>query len=67
MNQTKSNIDAAAGESIMTKTYEAAYELMEMFAFNLHQMIYDKMVGKSTPGVLQMDTFSAICTNFSIK
>ena len=36
MSQTKSIVDVVAGGSIMTKTYDEAYELMEKLASNHH-------------------------------
>lgn len=42
MSQTNSIVDAAVGESIMTKTYEEAYDLMEKLAFNHLQMVYER-------------------------
>ena len=60
MSQTKSIVDAAAGGSIMTKTYDEAYELMEKLASNHHQMMYDRAARKNTPGVLQMDAYNAL-------
>ena len=60
MSQTKSIVDAAAGGSIMTKTYDEAYELMEKLASNHHQMMYDRAIRKNTHGVLQMDAYNAL-------
>ena len=39
MSQTKSIVDAAAAGSIMTKTYEEAYELIEKWSVNHQQKV----------------------------
>lgn len=48
MSQTKSIVDAATGGSIMIKTYEEAYELLEKLASNHHQMAHDRASKKVT-------------------
>ena len=65
VSQTKSIVDAAAAGSIMTKTYEEAYELMEKLASNHHQKVYDKTARKPTPEVLQMDVFTTLSAQLS--
>lgn len=62
LSQTRSIVDVAIGGSIMTKTYDEAYELMEKLLSSHHQMMYYKTVRKDVPGVLWMDAFNAICT-----
>lgn len=60
MSQTKSIIDAATTKSMMTKTYEEEYELMEKLASNHHQMVFERTIRKPTFEVLQMDAFTTI-------
>lgn len=64
MSQTMSIIHAVAGGSIMTRTYEGGYELMEKLASNHQQMIYERITRKLMPEVLQMDAFNALLLNF---
>ena len=65
MSQTKSIVDAAAAGSIMTKTYEETYELMEKLASNHHQNVYDRTARKPTHEVLQMDVFTTLSAQLS--
>lgn len=62
MNQTKSIVDVAARGSTMTKTYDEDYELMKKLFSNYHQMIYDRIVRKPTPRLVQIDAFDTIYT-----
>lgn len=52
MSQTKPILNAATRGSIMTKTYEGAYELMEKLASNHHQIVYERTARKPTPEIL---------------
>lgn len=65
MSETKLIVDVAGGGSIITKTYEEAYELMKKLASNHHQMVYDKMVRKSTTGILQMEALNTLSIQVS--
>lgn len=68
MSQTKFIVEAVARGFIMTKTYELAYELIKKLDSNYHQMVYDRIIRKFTPGILQSDALSAIiCTNFNLS
>lgn len=68
MSQTMSIVDISASGSIMTKTYDEAYELMEKLALNHHQMMYDKTMRKVVLGIIQMDVYYAfIRTTLSTK
>lgn len=61
MSQTKSVFDG----SIMTKTYDEAYKLIEKLASNHHQMIYDKTSRKNTLGLIQIDAFNALSSQMA--
>lgn len=60
MSQTKSIVDVATTKSMMTKTYEEEYELMEKLASNHHQMVFERTIRKPMSEVLQMDAFTTI-------
>lgn len=60
MSQTKIKVDATIGLSIMTKSYDEAYEQMEKLASNYHWMMYDRIVRKNVLGVIQFDAFNAL-------
>ena len=59
--QTKSIVDAAASESLMTKTYEEAYELMEKLSSNHYQMDNDR-TSRRQGGVLELDALTTLST-----
>lgn len=62
---SQANGEAASG-SIMTKTYERAYELMEKLASSYQQMVYDRNARRRMLEVLRMDAFNALSTQLII-
>lgn len=62
----KSIVNATSQGSIITKTYEEAYDLLEKLASNHHQMAYDRTVRKPMARILQIDAFNALSTQIVV-
>ena len=57
---TSSMVDARAGGSIMKKTAKEAYQLFEDLTKNNYQVPSEKVMGRRTASVLEVDRLSAI-------
>ena len=53
-------VDAAAGGALMSKTHEAAYELLEELASNNYQWPIEKTMLRKTAGVLELDSITSL-------
>ena len=53
-------VDAAAGGALMSKTHEAAYELLEELASKNYQWPIEKTMLRKTAGVLELDSITSL-------
>ncbi|XP_024022668.1 uncharacterized protein LOC112091966 [Morus notabilis] len=56
----KSNIDAAAGGSLMAKSIDSAYELLEDMAANNYQWPIERSMRKKVAGIHEVDAITAL-------
>ena len=56
----RSMVDAAASGALMSKTPEAAYELMEELASNNYQWPTERAMPRKTAGVLELDSITSL-------
>ncbi|PON51070.1 hypothetical protein PanWU01x14_219280 [Parasponia andersonii] len=57
---TRTLVDAAAGGSLMEKTEEAAYELLEEMAANAYQLPIERSTPKKAYGVHEVDALTTL-------
>ena len=53
-------VDAVAGGALMSKTHEAAYELLEELASNNYQWPTERATPRKTAGVLELDSITSL-------
>nr|XP_023916883.1 uncharacterized protein LOC112028427 [Quercus suber] len=58
-------VDAAAGGALMSKTHEAAYELLEELASNNYQWPTKRAMPRKTAGVLELDSITSLATQMA--
>ncbi|XP_022873039.1 uncharacterized protein LOC111391983 isoform X1 [Olea europaea var. sylvestris] len=58
----KSMVDSSSDGSISTRTIDGAWELFERMATTSAMWSTDRVVQKRTPGVYEVDTYSALST-----
>ena len=58
-------VDAAAGGALMSKTHEAAYELLEELASNYYQWPTEKAMPRKTTGVLELDSITSLAAQMA--
>ena len=56
----RSMVNAAAGGALMSKTHEAAYELLEELASNNYQWPTERTMPRKTAGVLEIDSITSL-------
>ena len=57
-------VDAAAGGALMSKTHEAAYELLEELASN-YQWPTERAMPRKTAGVLELDSITSLAAKMA--
>ncbi|XP_023892547.2 uncharacterized protein LOC112004530 [Quercus suber] len=62
----RSMVDATAGGALMSKTHEAAYELLEELASNNYQWPTERAMPRKTAGVLELDSITSLATQMEI-
>ena len=58
--QSRPMLDAASGGALWAKSYEEAYELIEMMAANEYQNPTQRLPQGKVAGILEVDTATAI-------
>ncbi|XP_023886157.1 uncharacterized protein LOC111998291 [Quercus suber] len=58
-------VDVAAGGALMSKTHEAAYELLEELASNNYQWITERAMPRKTAGVLELDSITSLAAQMA--
>jgi hypothetical protein len=58
--QSRPMVDAASGGALWAKSYEEAYDLIEMMAANEYQNPSQRLQQNKVAGVLQVDTATAL-------
>ncbi|XP_075640377.1 uncharacterized protein LOC142612142 [Castanea sativa] len=56
----RSMVDATVGGALMSKTHEAAYELLEELASNNYQWPTERAMPRKTTGVLELDSITSL-------
>ncbi|KAL4597574.1 hypothetical protein ACB092_11G000200 [Castanea dentata] len=58
-------VDAAAGGALMSKTHEAAYELLEELASNNYQWPTERAMPRKIAGVLELDSITSLAAQMA--
>ena len=58
-------VDAVAGGALMSKTHEAAYELLEELASNSYQWPIERAMPRKAAGVLELDSITSLATQMA--
>nr|XP_023913707.1 uncharacterized protein LOC112025289 [Quercus suber] len=61
----RSMVDAAAGGALMSKTHEAAYELLEELASNNYQWPTERAMPRKAAGVLELDSITSLAAQMA--
>nr|XP_023870464.1 uncharacterized protein LOC111983048 [Quercus suber] len=61
----RSMVDAAAGGALMSKTHEAAYELLEELASNNYQWPIERAIPRKATGVLELDSITSLAAQMA--
>ncbi|XP_050259914.1 uncharacterized protein LOC126704981 [Quercus robur] len=61
----RSMVDAAAGGALMSKTHEAAYELLEELVSNNYQWPTERAMSRKTAGVLELDSITSLAAQMA--
>ena len=61
----RSTIDVVAGGALMSKTHEAAYELLEELASNNYQWPIERATPRKTAGVLELDSITSLAAQMA--
>ena len=65
-NANRAMIDAAAGGTLMRKTLEKAYELLEEMVLNVYQWQLERPAARKTSGVHNIDTLFVPSTKIEV-
>ena len=61
----RSMVDAVVGGALMSKTHEAAYELLEELVSNNYQWPIEKAMLRKTVGVLELDSITSLAAQMA--